>query len=126
MHQTSISQELIQHIKNKTTPKDYSLYMKAQGLIGQIGDNEKLFFSTEKEPVHGDIVVIHPRHGHSFLAVMEGCFMPGKWKALPYCENSKSDVHAIMIGTMLEGGKQVIIPLKDCLAIHRVVEKSCP
>lgn len=85
-----------------------------------------VLINTLEEPQAGDLVCVHPRKGGAVMMVLEMGLGPTTWERMPYRENPKSEVHALLIGKIFGTERTVSIKCEDLWAVHKCDGKHEP
>lgn len=107
-------------------PIAYAMRVDAPNGAGEFQHDDLAVFNTVEEPEAGDLVCVHPRRGGAVLVVLTFGLGPNTWAKMPYREHPKSEIHALMIGTILGTDRQISIACQDLWAVHKCDGKADP
>jgi hypothetical protein len=107
-------------------PIVYAMEVNAPNGAGDYQHGDLALFNTIEEPQAGDLVCVHPRKGGAVLVVLELGLGPNTWERMPYREHPESEVHALLIGTVLGTTRRVSVACQDLWAVHKCDGKADP
>lgn len=109
-----------------TFPELYAMKLSGDCLAPELMDGDEVKFSSIEPPAVGDfcIFIMRPelvQPGGMQCITKRMVMAPPPYVKLPYRENPKSEVHALVVAEQLNPRRQYFIPCEKLLAIHKFV-----
>jgi len=109
-----------------TFPEVYAMKLSGDCLAPELMDGDEVKFSSVEPPVVGDfcIFIMRPEMvepGRMQCIIKRMVMAPPPYVKLPFRENPKSEVHALVVAEQLNPRRQYFIKCENLLAIHKFV-----
>lgn len=107
-----------------TFPELYAMKLSGDCLAPELMDGDEVKFSSVEPPVVGDFCIfimrpeLVPRGGMQCI-IKRMVMAPPPYVKLPFRENPKSEVHALVMAEQLNPRRQFMINCEHLLAIHK-------
>lgn len=107
-------------------PELYAMKLSGDCLAPELMDGDEVKFSSVESPAVGDfcIFIMRPelvRPGGMQCIIKRMVMAPPPYVTLPFRENPKSEVHALVVAEQLNPRRQYVIKCENLLAIHKFV-----